>query len=224
MLSIGFLCPPRRPGRSRSRGRFEGSEWLQCCPARQPGLWRRRRRAPARWSSDEFFYDGRPRGAVPAGKRSGSGVQPSAQASQADEEAGCEGPRALSDPERWQLRPMGRGARGVLQKSSEWLAPQAPEEVGCEGQGQVKRSQLRPMGRGVRKSSVAMRLAPVAHHASHLSFTYRSPIVHLSFTYRSPVVHLSPQQLCVQTVGKFFCELLKAITPIQQVLRSRQIR
>ena len=65
--------------------------------------------------------------------------------------------------------------------------------------------------------------------ASHPSRTtrrtpYRSPIVHLSFTYRSPVVHLSPQQLCVQTVGKFFCELLKAITPIQQVLRSRQIR
>ena len=73
------------------------------------------------------------------------------------------------------------------------------------------------------------RRAPPSSHP--LSFTYRSPIVHLSFTCRSPPVahlasraHLSPQQLCVQTAGKFVCGLLKAITPIQQVLHSRQIR
>ena len=70
----------------------------------------------------------------------------------------------------------------------------------------------------------------VAPPIVHLSFTYRSPIVHPSFTRRSPLAHLasrahlSPQQLCVQTAGKFVCGLLKAITPIQQVLHSRQIR
>ena len=61
--SFAHLAAPRplkKPAKSKGQKRPVRRLGWQCCPARRPGLWRRRRRAP-RWTRTSFLTT-RPRG------------------------------------------------------------------------------------------------------------------------------------------------------------------